>query len=496
MASPTRKRRTLAEKEAGNWGNDIGPILGFASWSHRSGFYRLWKYLPKVGFTIWGTIFAKVFLEKVQHANRKIIPSLEILFPNASPKIIRKIYQSAIRNMAIFMMDMIFYFPNIRPNNLSKFVTFENLHYLDQALLKGKGVLMPSLHTGNLFQLIAGITYHPNKYPLCVIGNFQNLKLFNNLMNRNDALNLTVLATSTYAELKDLLVNHLHQNHIVLIYYDYTKNNQMRVPFCEGKCSYLYPTPQSIASLQKETSAEIVPVIVQPKGEIHSSRLSFLNPEPIQAAIQRANGASQKVYYGELTTTLNRIMSPYLRSWAHCWEEILNFGRMRLRDTLHFEANITRKQFLEKTQEKLLAIIENSYEPGRNDEILSRKIQDHFPKTIAKLSEPEGPFYEKPSWINLSKMSSTSEFQKLLITTITALKKRNEIESANELETIRLIPDLKNSIPSDFRLIRTKQQINSADLIKQQNLVKEGLNRFTILKKTIKYTIGLFKPLF
>ena len=78
----------------------------------------------------------------------EIYANLKAIFPEKSKKELLKIRIQIFRNFAKYLVDF-FRFEEMDQNYIKRRVKIENLHYLDEALEKGKGVVALSAHIGN-----------------------------------------------------------------------------------------------------------------------------------------------------------------------------------------------------------------------------------------------------------------------------------------------------------------------------------------------------------
>ena len=106
---------------------------------------------------------------------------------------------------------------------------FENLGTLDDALSKKKGILIPTIHTGNIFRLACALSLHPNQYKVGLVVNMHNRVLFENLFSHPQFYNLKLIPAEDYSKIKPLLLDLLDDNYLIIIAYD-NYGSQLRVP--------------------------------------------------------------------------------------------------------------------------------------------------------------------------------------------------------------------------------------------------------------------------
>lgn len=79
---------------------------------------------------------------------RTIKENLKAIFPEKSAKEIRSIQIRVFRNFAKYLVDF-FRFEKLNQEYIKKNIRIENIHYFDEALSKGKGVIAITAHLGN-----------------------------------------------------------------------------------------------------------------------------------------------------------------------------------------------------------------------------------------------------------------------------------------------------------------------------------------------------------
>jgi hypothetical protein len=307
------------------------------------------------------------------------------------------------------------------------------MEVIDDILEEGKGVIIPSIHIGNFIEGWLGAwIMKDDKYTIAAVASMSNMALFNEIINRPVFDRAIPVNTTKYGNIKDDLIGHLKKNHIVIIMFDYTKETQFRVPFLHGEYPYLQNTPQSVASMHKLTGAPIVPAICHPMGNLDKTYIEFLDNKSIMEISKTYWDAPKKELYGRISTEINKILNPYVKIYAHLWEEIMNFATFRIADKIRFESNTSLIDFITQTKGKMETIIEYSYEPERKDEEIIRIINQTFDEAKKMLKNPETILRSRKSVIRLSKMDGISEILKL------ARIARKELSNKNELECSKI----------------------------------------------------------
>lgn len=101
----------------------------------------------RVGYKV--AIMASDLRHLFAHEDRKAVSdNLRLIFPEKTEKEIGKIRKSMFRNFAKYLIDF-FRFEKINKEYIEKNISVKNLHYFNNELAKGKGVIIVSAHLGN-----------------------------------------------------------------------------------------------------------------------------------------------------------------------------------------------------------------------------------------------------------------------------------------------------------------------------------------------------------
>lgn len=105
-------------------------------------------YLPlKVGYklAVFFSDLHYIFADKDRHATKK---NLKAIFPEKSEREILRLRIRMFRNFAKYLVDF-FRFSRLDMRHIKRNIKIENIHYIDEALSKGKGVICLTAHLGN-----------------------------------------------------------------------------------------------------------------------------------------------------------------------------------------------------------------------------------------------------------------------------------------------------------------------------------------------------------
>jgi len=102
---------------------------------------------PRIGYRI-ATFISDVRYIVARKDRRAVTDNLKAIFPDMPEREIRRIRIRVFRNFAKYLFDF-FRFSKIDLDYIKKNIKIENIHYFDEALAKGKGVIALTGHLGN-----------------------------------------------------------------------------------------------------------------------------------------------------------------------------------------------------------------------------------------------------------------------------------------------------------------------------------------------------------
>ncbi|MCX5699085.1 MAG: lysophospholipid acyltransferase family protein [Candidatus Omnitrophica bacterium] len=97
---------------------------------------------------------------------RSVKANLRVIFPKITNRQLRKISRMVFRNFAKYLVDF-FRFEKLNRQYIDKNIKLENLRYFDEALAKGKGVVVLTAHLGNWE--LGGVVIAQLGYPFWVV---------------------------------------------------------------------------------------------------------------------------------------------------------------------------------------------------------------------------------------------------------------------------------------------------------------------------------------
>jgi len=91
---------------------------------------------------------AQIYYYLAFNDRRNVQANLRVIFPEVSRRKLRKVSKMVFRNFAKYLADF-FRFEKLDRQYIDKNIKLENLHYFNEALVKGKGVIVLTAHLGN-----------------------------------------------------------------------------------------------------------------------------------------------------------------------------------------------------------------------------------------------------------------------------------------------------------------------------------------------------------
>ena len=426
----TTSNKSRAEELKGVF-NAIGFI-------HRYRIFRPFMILPPQILYGFGHFFGAKFVARPR-LKKYLLQSLEALYGNKIPDSKKQqIIMANSKYMASMVLDAMLYSPNIYSHTLHHFIEFKNLNYLDAALEEGHGAIIISAHVGMYFHLIAGLVYHPRRYEVLVINRARNQAMYEYILRRPGLKNLHTLIHDKFAIIKDKIIQHLHQNGVVVFLQDYSKKHQLQVPVWESHLNYLITTPQSAIRIHHETQAPLLPVLIKPQDILGFSLIEFIDPIVLQNISMKYRNGPEKQFHGELSIAINHILFPYLYVIPHIWEELRKFG-IRISDQITFSARMTIRELTMLFSAKMESIIINSYEPARIDQVWLEKIH-RWTEKLSTFALPWDNQIRINNTINLSKMTAIERLHHIHQTLINFLNDQQLI--GNNFENIAALTSI------------------------------------------------------
>ncbi|MHA1561773.1 MAG: LpxL/LpxP family acyltransferase [Promethearchaeota archaeon] len=422
------------KKASESWGKSMGPVFKVINWIGRKRIYKPIRFVPFSLLNGLGHLIGRFGFGTSKSVQRKMKASFNALYPGISEKRLHKFIDAATKYMAMLFLDITFRFPLTGDISTKRFYRYMNPERLDKALQQGNGVIIPILHIGEFLHAPNMMVQYPYKrLKIGFVVSVANLAMYENA-NRKRFDNLYAFASTKFSLISPKIESLLKGNNVFVVYHDYSTTKQLRTPFILGKFPYLIHSVQSYISLHKRTGAVILPAISHPDGVFGKTKLEFLDNTTIIETSKKYWNESNEEFHGRLSTEINRKMYPYVRKYAHLWEEVMRLAVMRCADKVEFSKDCTIHNFLEEIQQKMLSVLDGSFEPDRPDNQLKILINEYFPPIINSLQNPDNILRSHKTFINLSLMSGISELLKLCSVAQKELNLKDELQASKLIQ--------------------------------------------------------------
>ncbi len=201
---------------------------------------------------------------------REVGANLKAIFPEKSDREIKGIRIHIFRNFAKYLVDF-FRFTKIDIAYIKRNVKIENIHYVNEALAKGKGVILLTAHFGNWE--LGGVIMGQLGYPFWAVALPHKDKRVNNFFNFQRASKGVKVIAFGNAVRRCLTI--LKDNNALALVgdRDFTKKGGVVVDFF-GKPTIL---PEGPAAFASKTGSPIVPGFVL-RNQDDSFTLRFEKP--------------------------------------------------------------------------------------------------------------------------------------------------------------------------------------------------------------------------
>ncbi len=436
-------------------------IFRLSNFIHKYKMNRNFERFPFLSFKIL-SIF--IGIEHAINGHKQLSKTWQFFYPKKE-NLYRHWTNLFVRYNIQLWLDTTFYLPLRNATNEKYFNPIEGFENLKQAILKKKGVLVPTIHMGEFYHTLFSLFHKEitfdgkkQKMPLVVLGSKENDFLFKEQLK--PIKNLKVILTDDFKVLKKTVEHYLKKNYIVFLIQDYYFPNQLRAPFYYNsknsknakKTNFLIPCPQMITHFHLNLGCPIIPVIAIPKHNLKHSLVKFLPevyPQTMDISKEseilkneiinfRNNTLTKKQQYGLISLLINRELYPYVFKYPYLWQEaFLFFDRTKFRIELkdvnsHFE-------MFSLLVNRLSQFIDKTYEPGRNDVKIIQEIQKLNIDLEKMEKDPRDKLRITNKYIELGRLSGKSAFTKaisIILKFQTAYIKQNYKQISEKLNYI------------------------------------------------------------
>ncbi len=218
-------------------------------------FYRLGQFialiLPLRLVYCFAVFLADLHFFFAFRDRRFVKANLRVIFPEAKNKQLRKISKKVFRNFAKYLADF-FRFEKLNRAYIDKNIKLENLHYFDQALTAGKGVIVLTAHLGNWE--LGGVVLAQLGYPFWAVAlSHKNKKVNDFFVAQRARKGVNVIAMGKAIR---SCISEIRNNHMVALVGDRDFTEKGIVIDFFNKPTHF---PEGPAALSLMTGASIIP---------------------------------------------------------------------------------------------------------------------------------------------------------------------------------------------------------------------------------------------
>lgn len=217
--------------------------------------YKLGEFIAlrlplKIAYRI-GIILSDLHYLVADKDRANVMANLRAIFPGKSIEELKRIRLVMFRNFAKYLVDFL-RFAKLDHTYIKRFVRIENLHYLDEGLKKGKGVITLTAHIGNWE--LGGVVTALLGYPIAAVALPHRHKRVDNFFNsQRQKKGLIVIPLGRAAR---YCLQLLHENKILALAGDRVFNTTGVILDFFGLPTYL---PEGPAAFSLKTGASIIP---------------------------------------------------------------------------------------------------------------------------------------------------------------------------------------------------------------------------------------------
>lgn len=235
---------------------------------------------------------------------RSVKANLRVIFADKPDRQLSKISRQVFRNFAKYLVDF-FRFEKLDISYLEKNIKLENIHYFDEALSRGKGVIVLTAHLGNWE--LGGVAIALLGYPFWVVAlphKDKKVDLFFNTQRNRKGVNVVSMGKAVRSCLAEI-----RKNHMVALVGDRDFTEKGIIIDFFGK-----PTrfPEGPAALSLMTGASIVPGFMF-RNPDDSFTLRIEKPVEFSPSFDRAKDLAG------LVTAYKNIFEDYIRRFPDQW---------------------------------------------------------------------------------------------------------------------------------------------------------------------------------
>ncbi|MDO9573201.1 MAG: lysophospholipid acyltransferase family protein [Candidatus Omnitrophota bacterium] len=230
--------------------------------------------------------------------------NLRRIFPQKSLHDLRKLSRMVFRNFAKYLADF-FRFEKLNQQFIKQNIKLENLHYFDEALAKGKGVVVLTAHLGNWE--LGGVVIAQLGYPFWAVALPHKSKKVNAFFDaQRNSKGVKVIAMGKAVR---SCISEIRNNHMVALVGDRDFTEKGIVIDFFGLPTHF---PEGPAALSLLTGAPIVPGFMLRNAD-DSFTLRIEKPVEFDPTGDKAKDLKS------LTTLCKNIFEDYIRKYPEQW---------------------------------------------------------------------------------------------------------------------------------------------------------------------------------
>ena len=230
--------------------------------------------------------------------------NLRLIFPQKSLSDLRKLSRLVFRNFAKYLTDF-FRFEKLNQQFIKQNIKLENLHYFDEALAKGKGVVVLTAHLGNWE--LGGVVIAQLGYPFWAVALPHKSKKVNAFFDaQRNSKGVKVIAMGKAVR---SCISEIKNNHMVALVGDRDFTEKGIVIDFFGLPTHF---PEGPAALSLLTGAPIVPGFMLRNAD-DSFTLRIEKPVEFDPTGDKAKDLKS------LTTLCKNIFEDYIRKYPEQW---------------------------------------------------------------------------------------------------------------------------------------------------------------------------------
>jgi len=252
-----------------------------------------------------GELLGMVGYYFVPKRRRTAFDNLKHAFPEKSDKEIKQIIKSMAKNLGRNMMEFL-RLPKMTDSDINRYIEFEGLVHLDNALAKGKGAFILTAHFGNWDLVAAALAV--KGYQTNLVTKYLKSELLNSLwMDFRKRAKVNIFYRE--GSLKNI-ITHLKNNEIIGFVLDQnTKREEGVFVNFFGRPACTIP---SLATLSQRLDAPVVPCFnIRKKGGCHKVMFELEIPFTKKDTVEESIVYNTQVY----TNVIERYIRQYPDHW-------------------------------------------------------------------------------------------------------------------------------------------------------------------------------------